>query len=415
MMSAPTVKVELGLDIGVLDPTNFILDDPIKGLLDNTDFTLSGPKFLDITDKVQSLSVSRGKSQALDRNNAGLASVTVDNTTRLFDPLFASGIYFGQLVPRREVRVTANDLPVMLGYIEDFDLGYKPGSFSQATIDVADAFSTLTNSELENFTPPTELSGARINRILDRAEVAWPANRRSIDTGNSSLLDAEIEAGTNTLTYLQLVESSEYGNVFIAKDGKFTFKQRNTVPNPIAVSFTDNPAGTIYNPIPFTDLNVVYGSENLFNRITLENDDSVPIQAFAEDIDSQNLYGVRAYNQTGLLVGQQTQLQFLADFLLARFSQPQYRFDSLTVNLDVLTKQEQDLVLGLELGDLVEVQFTPSEIPPAIEQFSKIIGISQEWNPSNKKIKFALERLDFSLFILDDPVLGLLDQDRLSF
>jgi hypothetical protein len=414
-MSAPTVKVELGLDIGILDPTNFILDDPVKGLLDNTDFTLSGAKFFDITDRVQSLTVSRGKSQSLDRNNAGIAAVTVDNTDRLFDPLYQNGLYFGQLVPRREVRVTANDLPVMIGFVEDFELTYQPSSVSRARIDVADAFSTLTNSELDNFTPPTELSGARVNRILDRAEVAWPANRRDIDTGDSSLLDAEIEAGTNTLTYLQLVESSEYGNVFIAKDGKFTFKQRNTIPNPIAISFTDNPAGTIYNPIPFTDLNVVYGSENLFNRITLENGDVVPLQAFAEDIDSQNLYGVRAYNQTGLLVGQQTQLQFLADFLLARFSQPQYRFDALTVNLNVLTKQEQDLVLGLELGDLVEVQFTPSEIPPAIEQFSRVIGINQEWNPASKKIRFALERLDFSLFILDDPVLGLLDEDRLSF
>jgi hypothetical protein len=368
-MSAPTVKVELGLDIGILDPTNFILDDPVKGLLDNTDFTLSGAKFFDITDRVQSLTVSRGKSQSLDRNNAGIAAVTVDNTDRLFDPLYQNGLYFGQLVPRREVRVTANDLPVMIGFVEDFELTYQPSSVSRARIDVADAFSTLTNSELDNFTPPTELSGARVNRILDRAEVAWPANRRDIDTGDSSLLDAEIEAGTNTLTYLQLVESSEYGNVFIAKDGKFTFKQRNTIPNPIAISFTDNPAGTIYNPIPFTDLNVVYGSENLFNRITLENGDVVPLQAFAEDIDSQNL----------------------------------------------LTEQEQDLVLGLELGDLVEVQFTPSEIPPAIEQFSRVIGINQEWNPASKKIRFALERLDFSLFILDDPVLGLLDEDRLSF
>jgi len=414
-MSSPSVKVELGLDIGLLDPTNFILDDPIRGQLDNTEFTLSGAKFFDITDRVQRVTISRGKSQSLNRNNAGIAAVNVDNTDRLFDPLYEDGLYYGQLVPRREVRITADDFPVMIGFIEDFDLTYQPSSVSQARIDVADAFSTLTNSQLSNFTPPTELSGARINRVLDRPEVAWPANRRSIDTGNSSLLNAEVEAGFNALSYLQLVESSEYGNVFIAKDGRFTFKQRNTIPNPIAICFTDDPTATIYNPIPFIDLNVVYGSENLYNRIDLENDDVVPIQSFAEDIASQNLYGVRAYSQSGLLVGQQAQLQFLADFLLARFSQPQYRFEALTVNLDVLTEEQRNLVFGLEIGDLVEVQFTPSGIPPAIQQFSRVIGINQEWDPANKRIRFALEKLDFSLFILDDPLLGILDDDRLSF
>jgi hypothetical protein len=108
-------------------------------------------------------------------------------------------------------------------------------------------------------------------------------------------------------------------------------------------------------------------------------------------------------------------LQFLADFLLARFKEPQYRFESLSVILDVLSEAQQSEVLDLEIGDIVQVKFTPSGIPPAIEQYVRVIGLSHDWQNNEKRINLSLERLDFTLFILDDPVLGILDDDRLSY
>jgi hypothetical protein len=116
-----------------------------------------------------------------------------------------------------------------------------------------------------------------------------------------------------------------------------------------------------------------------------------------------------------LLNNEPEDLQFLADFLLARFKEPQYRFQSLSVVLDVLSEAQQNEVLDLEIGNVVQVKFTPSGIPPAIEQYCRVIGISHDWQNNEKRINLSLERLDFSLFILDDPVLGILDEDRLSF
>jgi hypothetical protein len=141
----------------------------------------------------------------------------------------------------------------------------------------------------------------------------------------------------------------------------------------------------------------------------------VPDEVTAEDAGSQALYGPRSYSVTGLLNDSATELQFLADFLLARFKEPQYRFQSLSVVLDVLTESQQNEVLELEIGNVVQVKFTPSGIPPAIEQFVRVIGISHDWSNNEKRINLSLERLDFSLFILDDPTLGILDEDRLSF
>jgi hypothetical protein len=412
---APAVKLELGLNLGQSDPSSFQLDSATRGVLDNTEFTLQGERFFDITDRLVTCQVRRGKNEALDRIDAGVVSITVDNSDREFDPLYENGPYYGQLIPRRAVRVSSNDYPVFVGFIDDFDIQYEPGKQSVVRIDSSDAFSVLTNSGLEEFTPDSELSGARINTVLDRPEVDWPANLRDIDPGNSVMLDTDVAEGTGTLEYLQLVANSEFGTLFLAKDGKITYRERNAVPNTPDLVFTDEVVAGVYQGIQFADVNIVYGSENLYNRITLENADLIPEQAFAEDADSQALYGPRVLNQSGLLIQDPSQLQFLADFLLARYKEPQYRFQTVTVVLDTLTTENQDKVLDLEIGDIVLIRFEPSDIPPAIEQYCRIIGINHDWNPGSKNISFSLERLDFAIFILDDLVLGQLDNDRLAY
>jgi hypothetical protein len=414
-MSAPTVKVELGADLGNTDPNAFRLDDPVKGVLDNTDYPLGGITFLDITDRLMSASTTRGKSQALDRIDAGTINVILDNSDREFDPLNTNSFYFGQLIPGREVRVSCNGYPVIYGFIDDLDIAYQPNNRSVVSIQSSDALKSLTINNLPAVSPAAELSGARVTRILNLPEVAWPLDRRSVDTGNSFLSNVAITEGTQTVSYLQLVGTSEAGEVFISKDGKFVFKARNSPPGVIDVMFTDEASVPGFTVIPFADLEVVYGSEQLYNRIVISNNKAIPDEVTAEDTDSQALYGPRSYSVTGLLNDSATELQFLADFLLARFKEPQYRFQSLSVVLDVLTESQQNEVLDLEIGNVVQVKFTPSGIPPAIEQFVRVIGISHDWSNNEKRINLALERLDFSLFILDDPVLGVLDEDRLSF
>jgi hypothetical protein len=414
-VAAPAVKLELGLDLGQRDPFAFVLDNATRGVLDGTDFTLGGERLFDITDRLVTCSVNRGKNNALDRIDAGVASITVDNSDRRFDPLYVDGPYFGQLIPRRSVIISSNELPVFRGFIDDFDIQYEPGKQSVVRIDSSDAFSVLANSGLEEFTPDSQLSGARINAVLDRPEVDWPTEARDIDAGNSTMLDADVAEGTGTLEYLQLVANSEFGTLFLAKDGKITYRERNAVPNTPDLVFSDEIVAGVYTGIQFADVNIVYGSENLYNRITLENADLIPEQAFAEDADSQALYGPRVLNNSGVLIQDPAQLQFLADFLLARYKEPQYRFETVTVVLDTLTEANQDKVLDLEIGDIVLVRFEPSDIPPAIEQYCRIIGVNHDWNPASKNISFSLERLDFAIFILDDLVLGELDNDRLAY
>jgi hypothetical protein len=415
-MAEPAVKVELGANLGQRDTTRFVLDDVVKGVLDNTEYTLGGDRFFDITDRLISASTSRGKNQALDRIDAGQLNIVVDNSDRLFDPLYEDGFYFGQLIPGKEIRISCNGFPVIYGFVDDLDIAYEPGNRSVVSMQASDGLSGLTQNNLPEVFPDVELSGARVTRILDLPEVAWPTDKRSIDTGNSFMSDTDISEGTQAISYLQLVATSEAGEVFVSKDGDFVFKARNSAPGVIDLYFTDEASILGYTTVPFADLGVVYGNEELYNRVVLTNNFPLfPEEATAEDAESQLIYGARSYTINGLLNNEPSDLQFLADFLLARFKEPQYRFSSLSVVMDILSESQQNEVLDLEIGDVVQVKFTPSAIPPAIEQFVRVIGISHDWSNNEKRINLALERLDFSLFVLDDPSLGILDDDRLSF
>jgi hypothetical protein len=415
-MPAPAVKVELGANLGQRDLTRFVLDDAVKGVLDNTEYTLGGDRFFDITDRLISANTSRGKNTALDRIDAGQLNIVLDNFDRLFDPLYVDGTYYSQLIPGKEIKISCNGYPVIYGYVDDLDIAYEPGNRSVVSFQASDALSNLTINNLPEVLPDVELSGARVTRILDLPEIAWPTDKRSIDTGNSFMSDTDISEGTQAVAYLQLIATSEAGEVFVSKDNKFVFKARNSPPGVIDLYFTDEASIPGYTTVPFAELGVVYGSEQLYNRIVLTNDQpSFPDEAIAEDAESQLIYGPRSYTVNGLLNNEVSDLQFLADFFLARFKEPQYRFESLSVILDVLSEAQQNEVLDLEIGNIVQVKFTPSGIPPAIEQYCRVIGISHDWQNNEKRVNLSLERLDFSLFILDDPVLGVLDSDRLSF
>jgi hypothetical protein len=414
-MAAPTVKVELGFDLGDRSPQGFTLNDAVKGVLDNTNFILGGELFYDITNKLTSLSVKRGKSQALDRIDAGIANINLVNNDRQFDPLYTSSLYFGVLVPRKKVRITANDKPVFFGFIEDLDLDYLPANRSSVTISVADGLSQLTNTGIESYSPVTQLSGARVNAVLDLPAIGWASDNRRISTGSITMLDATVTDGTGALDYLQLVTLSEQGNFFIGKDGAAVFQERNPNSNAADLIFTDDLTPSAFTKIPFSRVTNVYGSENLYNQITVSNADAIPDEVYLEDAASIGAYGARAYGVSGVLIQDVPELTSLANRLLLNYKDPIYRFDSISVTLDKLSLANQNAVLDLEIGDIVQVDFTPNGIPPAISLPCRILGIAQDWSVDQKQISFTLETLNYGVFILNSNLFGELDNDRLGY
>jgi hypothetical protein len=407
-MGLPTKTVEIGFDLSSAGGPFFTLDDPVQGVLDNTSFTLGGTLFYDVTDYVININSNRGRSRELDKYNAGALEVVFDNTTRVFDPLNASSPYAGQIVPHREIRVKSNGSAVFYGLIDDWNLAYNPSGDNTASAIASDGFTLLAQQTLSAHTAIPQLTGARINAVLDRPEVNWDSASRNIDTGTISLQGDAVSEGTGALGYLQVVETTESGNLFIDKSGFVTFQDTLTGPSSVGlVVLTDDGTG-----IPFSNVAVVYGSELLYNRVVITRAGGTP--QFAEDTDSQNSYGISSLNMDGLLFNSDADSLALADALLGTYSEPEYRFDSITVQMSELSTAQQNSLLALELTDQVQIKFTPNNIGSQIMKYGQITGIEHRVGIFVHELTFRFRTLEFAEFVLDDAVFGLLDTGRLG-
>jgi hypothetical protein len=87
------MKVSVAFDLSANGIGNyFTLDDPVKGVLDNTTYVLAGDVLVDLTDRVRSLQVKRGRNLQLGRFTAGAANITFDNRDRYLDPTYLATI-----------------------------------------------------------------------------------------------------------------------------------------------------------------------------------------------------------------------------------------------------------------------------------------------------------------------------------
>jgi len=408
-MSIPATTVELGFDLSALGGPFFILDDAVQGVLDNTDYKLGGTLFYDVSEYVRSVSVRRGKSRQLDRFTAGGASIELNNNSRAFDPENLSSPFYGQIIPKRTIKVETGGSAVFYGVVDDWNLNYDLSGLSTTNADCIDGFTLLAQRALSAHTASSELTGARVNAVLDRSEVDWPASLRDIDTG-SQLLQADVVAdGTNALEYLQTVTNTEPGSIFIGSDGFIVFKDRTVAPaSGSQVIFADDNSG-----VEFSQVNVIYGSELLYNYIQIERNNGGT--AIAQDNDSINSYGQQALIQSGLLMNSDADALSLANYLLGELSEPEYRFETLTVQLESLSGPNQTKVLGLEIGDVCQVKFTPNNVGTQIDKFASIIRIDHDIQPASHSITFGFQTLDFASLVLDDVEFGLLNTNQLGF
>ena len=407
-MGLPTKTVEIGFDLSSAGGPFFTLDDPVQGVLDNTSFTLGGTLFYDVTDYVININSNRGRSRELDKYNAGGLEVVFDNSTRVFDPLNSASPYAGQIVPHREIRVRSNGSAVFYGLIDDWNLNYNPGGDNTAAAVASDGFTLFAQQTLSAHTATPQLTGARINAVLDRPEVNWDATNRNIDTGTINLQGDVVDDGTGVLNYLQTVETTESGNLFIDKSGRVTFQDTLTGPSSVGlVTLTDDGTG-----IPFSNVAVVYGSELLYNRVVITRTGGTP--QIAQDTDSQNSYGISSLNIDGLLFNSDTDSLALANALLGSYSEPEYRFDSITVQMSELSTAQQNSLLALDLTDQVKIKFTPNRIGSQIVKYGQITGIDHRVGIFVHELTFRFRTLEYAEFVLDDAVFGLLDTGRLG-
>ena len=174
-----TQKVEIGFDLTDTGTGPFFrLDDPIQGVLDNTEFVLGGTLFYDVTELVTSIAIRRGKNRELDQYDQGLANVVFNNNQRTFDPEYTLSPYAGQIIPKRQIRISSDGVLQFFGLVDDWNLSYEPNGDSIAAAACSDATAAFANQTLFTRTNTVQKSGERVNEILSLPEIDWPLSQR---------------------------------------------------------------------------------------------------------------------------------------------------------------------------------------------------------------------------------------------
>jgi len=391
--------------------TPFMLDDSFYGVLDTADRgTLGGVTFVDLTSLVESVNIIRGRSRQLDQFNAGTATIAFNNVTQVLNPSNTSSPYYPFVLPRCPVQILANGVPIYTGLITDWNLDYDISNDDMMYASCADNFTVLANQALNAVTPSVEASGTRINTVLDLAEINYQG-ARSIDTGSSTLGAFAISQDTNCLNYLQLVNTSEQGYLFISAAGTLTFRGRSSVLNPVAGA-TFNTDGT---GLPYQTLINQYGDELLYNYIITQSPAGA-VQT-ASNAASIALYQAQQYALTDLLNSTTSEVAGLGNYLLGKYQNPVLRFTGLSTQMSALSTANQNILLGLDLTSICTVVKNFVVGTPSTETQTLIVsGVSHSITPGSHIVAYTFESTDGNQYMtLDNTIFGTLDANLLSF
>ena len=401
----------------------FTLDDPVRGVLDQSQYVLDGEgEFASVMDGCIGVSVKRGRRDIGDQFSAGTMSFTLNDTLAggVFNPFDQNSPYFDTaeskpgLAPMREVRLIRYDNSnvaqyLFKGYVVNYDYNFALGGIDTVTVYCADQFYLLAQTYLDEFNPSVEMSGARIETVLDLPEVDFPALDRDIATGTVDLGHDSaytVPAGTNVLQYIsQINDTAEFGRLFMSAEGKLTFQNR--VGATLSASVADfHDDGT---NIPYNGVGISFEADAVINRTVVTGLNGT--SATDENTTSIATYFIQTTSITNSLLHDATQIAAAAAYLLN--PEPEARYTSVETDFLMLTNAQRDTVASIEIGNTITVEKTfPSGTSTSqLAQELSIEGIEHTIDVgSGHHILLSTSPTEIVYeFILDNPIYGRLD------
>jgi len=418
-----TLEIDAGFIVNA-----FTLDDPYKGVLDDTNYVLDGTtQFADVTDGTLNISVRRGRRDQGDILSAGTMSFTLNDTLAkgVFNPFDTSSPYYDAnqnvpgLAPMRRVRLGRYDASntleyLFIGYVVNYDYQFTLGGLNTVVVYCADQFYLLSQTYLDELSVTAETSGERIETILDLPEVDFPTGptARNISTGTVNLGHSShytIPQGTNVLSYLtQINDSAEFGRLFMSRDGILTFEDRigQTLSSPVA-DFNDN--GT---EIPYDRAGITFEADQVVNRTYVEGLNGN--NATDSDATSIATYFIQTDSIINSLLHEQAQIDAAAAYLLQ--AKPEARYTDVSTKFNMLTAAQRDTVAIVDIGDTITIQktFSTGTGTTSLTQELSVEGVEHQIDfETGHRITFytAPTRIVYQL-ILDDPTYGRLDENN---
>jgi hypothetical protein len=401
----------------------FTLDDPVKGLLDSTDYVLDGTtEFASVIDGATGISVFRGRRDIGDQFTAGTMSFDLNDTFTggIFNPFDTQSPYYDTaqavpgLAPMRKVVLSREGEELFNGYIVDYSYNFNLGGLDTVSVSCADDFYLLSQTYLNEFNVTEQLASARVAAVLNLPEVNafMLPGERSIATSTITLGGAAaytIPYGTSVAAYMAKINESVQGRIFISRDGVFTFQDR--IGNTLSASVADfHDDGTA---IPFDNVGISFEANQVINRAAVQHA-GASTPEIAEDLTSQATYFIQTTAISDALVHNDSAALDLANYLLV--GQPEARYTNVSTLFASLTDAQRDTVAVLEIGNTVTIEksFTSGNTITSLAQELAIEGIQHEIDLSTGHritLFTSPTTLVFEL-ILDDLVYGTIDTEN---
>lgn len=384
------------------------------------------PTWTNVTAEVKSINTRRGANrgqQPVLRYEAGNGSITLDNSTRKYDPTNLSGPYVSGgetlVLPMRQVRIrgtwSAVTYGIMRAFVDSWDLDWNGPNWSEVTVPFTDGFKVLQANNRIAVTPvgAGENAGARITRILNSA--GWPMADRAIAVGNTTLQETDLSG--SALTECFLTADSELGEFYIDGSGNVVFRNRHAIlletrSNTVQATFGDGVGELQYSK---DGLTLSYDHETLANvaQITREGGS----QQVATDSASVAKYLTRTFNRSDVLLETDGEAFSYAQWILYTSKEPELRFDTIKINPLKNPSVLFPHVLGREIGDRIRIIRRPPGGGSAITRDVFIRGISHDIGPSTWHTTWVLQSATKygSFLVLNNSILGKLNENAIGY
>ena len=401
----------------------FTLDDPVKGLLDSTDYVLDGTtEFASVIDGATGISVFRGRRDIGDQFTAGTMSFDLNDTFTggIFNPFDTESPYYDTaqavpgLAPMRKVILTREGQELFTGYIVDYSYNFNLGGLDTVSVTCADDFYLLSQTYLNEWNVDEQLASARLVALLALPEVnAFQLpGEQNIETSTITLGGAAaytVPNGTSVAAYTAKINESVQGRIFIARDGVFTFQDR--IGNTLSASAADfHDDGTA---IPYDNVGISFEANQVINRASVTHAGASSPEV-AEDLTSQATYFIQTTAINDALVHDDTAALALANYLLV--GQPEARYTNVSTLFASLTDAQRDTVAVLEIGNTVTIEksFSSGNTITSLAQELAIEGIQHEIDLStgHRITLFTSPTTLVYELILDDLVYGTIDTEN---
>lgn len=388
---------------------DFIFDDPATGNFD--DGLFAGGARTDISNYLSgSVAIRRGRPDFLSDFSPGSCSLTLEDLDRTFDASNASSMFFGDLAPGRLFVVEAFGVAIYSGRstqmatVDEWAYGA-----ARVSVTLEDVLASLVRRPMTSWTTTAQLAGDRITAVLNRGEVDLPVSQRDIDAGASMLQADNVSYGSSTLNYLQLVARSDLGRLFASAGDVLTFRDRySTSTASVALVITDDPSGPLeIEPQKISRRNSI---RDTYNRVTVDREGGIAQTSMLADAVVDEQGGIRTLTRPGLLLDDDVDSQSMADWLLYSTQTAENRITD--IELDVTTCEEATAiaVVSLELGDRIEVSYTPQQVGSAVTAVVLVESISHNISFNSHRVQLGVSVVtNTTPFVFDDPAYGLFD------